>query len=372
MRKIILILLITCLLAVQTSCSNSKNSDASKTASSTNQAVNGQVYKWPSEDWSTSPPQQQAVDSQQLDKADKRINENYPNIYSLLVVRNGYLVYERYYNGASEDTSNPVYSVTKSVLSALTGIAIHEKVLSNTDQKVSELIPDYFSSPDNTKKKEITLKNVLTMSGGLETIDSNYPGYFSSPDWLEYALGKPLTDEPGSKFVYNTGLTHLLSGVISAKSGMSAREYADKYLFGPLNIKVKRWDRDSKGTYGGGTGLYLTPRDMAKFGFLYLNRGKWEDKQLIPEEWVDESTKKQIHVNEEVDYGYLFWVQTMKDKTRNKSFETYRADGAGGQKIIVIPEVNTIAVVTANINSSSLDKADTQNLVEDYVLPAIK
>ncbi|MDF2984993.1 MAG: hypothetical protein K0R50_503 [Eubacterium sp.] len=371
MRKIVIILLITCLAVVQTSCSSSRDT-SDKSANSTEIAANGQVYQWPTEEWSTSTPEKQAIASEQLDKADKRIDENYPNIYSLLVVRNGCLVYEKYYNGASEDTYNPVYSVTKSVLSALTGIAVHEKVLSSTDQKVSDIIPDYFASLDNNKKKDITLKNVLTMTGGLETIDTNYPGFFSSPDWLEYALEKPLTNEPGSKFVYNTGLTHILSGIITAKTGMNTKEYADKYLFGPLNIKVKRWDRDSAGTYGGGTGLYLTPRDMAKFGYLYLNKGKWEDKQLIPQEWVEESTKKQIQASEEVGYGYLFWVQTMTDKTRNKLYETYRADGAGGQKIIVIPEINTIAVVTANLNSSSRDKADTQNLVEDYVLPAIK
>lgn len=364
MKKQIFFLLILCIFI--SGCSNGRNpaeEDASTESSG--------VFQWPTEKWSISSPEAQQIDSNLLNKADARIEENYPNIYSLLVVRHGFLVYEKYYRGMNEDSDNQVYSVTKSVMSALTGIALREKIITGTDQKVSELLPGYFSAIDNPKKKDITVKNVLTMSGGLETIDSDYAGYFTSGDWLDYAIKKPLTDEPGSKFTYNTGLTHFLSGIITEKSGMNTKEFADKYLFGPLNIKVKKWDIDRKGYYGGGSGLYLTPRDMAKFGFLYLNNGKWEDKQLIPQEWAAESTQKHIQPSDEVDYGYLFWIAPMTDKTRSKSYPTYRADGAGGQKIVVIPELDMLVVITANENSSSKDGADTQALIPDYILPAV-
>lgn len=326
---------------------------------------------WPTKEWSTSTPEEQGLDSAQLEKANQRINDNYPNIYSLLVIRHGYLVYEKYYQGMDVNSYNPVYSVTKSVMSALTGIALNENILENIDQKVSDLIPDYFTSVEDQKKKEISLKNVLTMTGGLETIDSDYDSYFSSPDWLAYALSKPVSDDLGKVFVYNTGLTHFLSGILTEESNMSTKEFAENYLFDSLNIHIKRWDSDFAGHYGGGAGLYLTPREMAKFGYLYLNKGKWEEKQIIPEEWVAASTSKQINVGPGLDYGYLFWIQDMTDKATDTTYHTYRADGAGGQKIIVIPELDMVVVVTADLYTSALDKTDDQQMVEDYVLPAV-
>lgn len=386
MRRLIIILLTVCVCVFQTGCSVSESSDigsketaASKVASSditeaaqsTNENAN--TKQWPNKKWSTATPESQGLNEQQLINTDKTINENYSNVYSLLIIKNGYMVFEKYYNGASENSYNPVFSVTKSVLSALTGIAVREKLVDNTRQKVSELIPVYFNEIDNPKKKDISIENVLTMTGGLESIDKNYYGYFTSRDWLQYSLKKPLTDEIGSKFVYNTGLTQILSEVISEKSGMDTKAFAEKYLFEPLNIKVKRWDTDPTGSYGGGTGLYLTARDMAKFGMLYLNNGKWDNKQIIPEEWVKASSTKQVGLDNNQDYGYLFWIKNMTNKTAGKTYYTYRADGAGGQKIVIIPELDMVVVVTADENRSSLRSAvDTQTLIEEYVIPAVK
>lgn len=257
-------------------------------------------------------------------------------------------------------------------MSALTGIAIREKLIPNIDQKISEILPEYFNGTDDANKKEITVKNVLTMSGGLETIDNDYSKYFSSGDWLDYAIKKPLTDKPGEKFTYNTGLTHFLSGVITKTSNMSTLEFAKKHLFSQIGISVDNWDIDQKGYYGGGAGLYIKPLDMAKFGYLYLNKGLWDGKQVIPEEWIEASTKKQINVKAGEDYGYLFWVQNMKDKVHNKEYFTYSAAGAGGQKIMVIPDLDMVVVITANMHAASNDKADTQDIIPDYILPAVK
>lgn len=361
------------LVTAQTGCSNLHNSEKESSSSEdVSLPAVSQTAQWPNKEWDVSAPEEQGIDSELLEKADQRIQENYPNVYSLLVVRNGFLVYEKYYQGMDKDSYNPVYSVTKSVMSALTGIAIEKNILNNTDQKVSELIPEYFVSIDNEKKKDITLENVLTMTGGLESIDNNYPGYYSSYDWLDYALCKPLVDEPGDKFVYNTGLTHFLSGVITEKSEMGTKKFAEKYLFNPINIKVKRWDYDSRKCYGGGAGLYLTPQDMAKFGYLYLNKGNWDGKQIIPEEWVTESTSKHISTDSGFDYGYLFWIYDSKNANTGKTFSTYSALGAGGQKIIIIPDLDLIVVITADYYSASLDGSDDELLVQDYVLPAIK
>lgn len=332
--------------------------------------TSSKTAQWPTDGWSVSAPEKQGIDSNQLDKASRRILENYPNVYSLLVVRNGFLVYEKYYAGADKNSAYEVFSITKSVMSALTGIAIREKLIEDTEQKVSELIPSYFNSIDDENKKNITVESVLTMRGGLDAVDSNYRGYYSSPDWVTYALNKPMTTKLNEEFVYNTGLPHFLSRIIFEKSEMSTKDFAQKYLFEPLNMRVDNWDADRAGCHGGGSGLYLTPTDMAKFGYLYLNHGKWDGQQVIPEEWVSESTAHKVTTSPELDYGYLFWLQDMENKSNGQIYATYRADGAGGQQIVVIPKIDTVIVVTANLYSSSVDKSDTQSLIKDYVLPA--
>ncbi len=378
--KRILCMVIACCVLPLVGCANGAavlpGSEAvtAESSSAAGAASSGKISEgslWPTKGWSTSAPEEQGIDPALLEKADARIGENYPNIYSLLLVRHGKLVYEKYYRGMNENSANPVYSVTKSVLSALTGIAIREKLVENIDQKVSAFMPEIFSDLDNPQKNDITLQNVLTMSGGLATIDDDYGAYFSSRNWLSYALQKPLTDKPGEKFVYNTGLTHFLSGIITKTSAMSTKDFAEKFLFSQIGISVEQWDRDMSGYYCGGSGLYLTPRDMAKLGYLYLNKGRWDGKQIVPEEWVAASTQKQITVHEGLDYGYLFWIQPMQDTVHNKTYATFRADGAGGQKVVVIPELDTVVVITADMFSASVDKADTQELIPAYILPAI-
>lgn len=364
MRKVLAVLFVSLFIISSSGCSG--NTDKK------NNGDVGQAASWPTAQWSTSTPEEQGVDADLLSNADKRIVANYPNVYSLLVVRHGYLIYEKYYQGMNRNSANPVYSVTKSVMSALTGIAIREKLIENVNQKISEFLPDYFTNGSDERKNDITIKDVLTMSGGLESIDSNYSAYFSSGDWLKYAIDLPMTDQPGEKFVYNTGLTHFLSGVIAKTSKMTTMDFADKYFFSKIGMSIKTWNADQNGIYGGGTGLSIRPVDMAKFGYLYLHKGLWDGDQVVPQNWITESTKKQISARPGVDYGYLFWLETLKDKTHGKDYDTFRADGAGGQKIMVIPKLDMVVVVTANEQSSSIDKSDTQAIITDYVLPAVK
>ncbi len=325
---------------------------------------------WPVESWSESTPEAQGISSSELEKSDGYIRENYKSVSSLLVIRHGYLVYEKYYNGTEENTSEQVYSVTKSVMSALTGIALQQKLIESVDQSVAELVPDYFTEIDDTRKKNITVKEVLTMTGGLQSIDNDYNGYFSSPDWLSQTLKMPLSDDPGTKFVYNTGLTQFLSNIITSQSGMNTENFAQKYLFSEIGIQIGGWQQDQKGFYGGGYGISMTPGDMARFGYLYLNNGQWNGKQILPESWIEESSKKQIQADNDTDYGYLFWLQTVHDSIKNVDYFTYRADGAGGQKIIIIPKLDMVAVITADWDSNSKDD-DTQNIIFNYVIPAV-
>jgi len=342
MRKLFIRLLVIFTLLLTAGCSSAANkTDKSGTESptkaethsgdSTTNGKGSETKIWPTEKWNTSTPEEQGLDSKFLSDADKRIHDNYPNVYSLLVVRHGYLVYEKYYQGSSSKSYNQVYSVTKSVMSALTGIAIREKLITSVDQKISDFLPDYFKNIDDANKKDITLYNALTMSGGLEPIDNNYYAYASSADWLDYALKNKLVNKPGEKFAYNTGLPHFLSAIITNTSKTSTLDFANKYLFSEIGISVEKWEMDQHGYYGGGAGLYMKPEDMARFGYLYLNNGLWDGKQIIPKEWVKESTKKHIEADTKRDYGYLFWLQDINDKVHSKTYSTISADGYGGQ-----------------------------------------
>ena len=321
--------------------------------------------------WRTSTPAEQGLDIAFLDNADKRIQDNYPNIYSLLVVKNGFIVYEKYYQGMNENDANPVYSVTKSVMSALTGIAINDGLLKGVDQKVSDIVPNYFTKVDDKRKKDITVKNVLTMQGGLESVDNNFGSFYMSRDYFDYTVKKPMNIDPGTKFSYNTGLTQFLSAIIEETSKMSTYEYAQKKLFRPLGIEGVKWHCDLEGHYSGGFGLSLTPRDMAKFGYLYLKNGVWNGVQIIPQQWIKDSTSNQVTVDSDSAYGYLFWLKEVKDKD-GKVLEAYAAAGSGGQYIVVVPQLDIVTVITANDNSRSNDKSDTVDIMWDYVFKAVK
>ena len=296
-------------------------------------------------------PGEQGLDSGVLAASEKRINDNYPNIYSLLVVRHGYMVYEKYYQGMDGNRYNPVYSVTKSVMSALTGIAMYQKLLKGPEQKLSDLLPQYFTDRNEPDKASITIDNVLTMTSGLDSVDTNYGAFFSSRDWMDYAIKKPMKDKPGEKFSYNTGVPQFLSGAIAEASNMTTKDFAQTNLFTPMGILVQRWDADSTGVNGGGAGLYLTPSEMAKFGLLYLKNGAWDGKQIIPKEWVQQSVKQQVRFQDVrgYGYGYMFWVQTFKSNTTGKSYPSFFASGAGGQYIVIVLDLDLVAVVTANL-----------------------
>ncbi|MEF2966762.1 serine hydrolase [Paenibacillus sp. M1] len=314
--------------------------------------------------WPEASPGELGADGELLLQMEEEVTENYPAINSLLIVKNGNIVYEKYFNNATKDTPVPVYSVTKSVMSALTGIAIEQGYFMGTDQKLSEFLPAIKEQEDK-RKQEITIRHALTMTGGLERVDDNYYAWYYTSDWVASAVGLPLTDEPGAVFEYNTGLPHLLSGALTEASGMSTKEFADKYLFGPLEITNYNWDHDSTGVYNGGNTLFLLPRDMAKFGYLYLNKGKWGDRQIVPGDWVEASTRKQVSAYDGGEYGYLFWIMNVSDSQGNL-LSAYEANGYLGQHIRVIPELDTVVVVTSSQDSN------VHGLVESYIVPALE
>lgn len=365
MKRIFILIISLTVIFSLCSCNTQARQDLHKTST-----AGGKV--WPTEAWSISTPEEQGLDSERLAKADTLIKQIHPSVYSLLVIRHGYLVYEKYYCGATADTANPVYSVTKSFMSALTGIAIQQKLIKSLDQPVDDLVPDYFKNIDDPRKKGITIQNVLTMTGGLQSIDDNFGAYYLSPDWFRYALEKPFINNLETKFVYNTGLTQSLSNILTKVSGMDTKRYAEKYLTSTIGINIVSWDHDSNGFYGGGSGLHLTPRDMAKFGYLYLNCGQWNGKQVIPKAWVEESTQKHISADHGCDYGYLFWLSTVHNAAKNVDYRIYCANGSGGQQIVVAPGLDMITVITANAALTPKDDYSIYNIFKDYVFPAVQ
>lgn len=330
-----------------------------------------QNASFPTEQWSKALPEELGIDSYILDKADKLIKRKYPNFKSMLVIRKGYLVYEKFYNNFYPKQLNSVYSVTKSVMSALTGIAIEQGLISSIKDKVSDYIPQYFMDIDDARKNDITIENVLTMMGGLSSIDENYTTYFLAQDWVEAALKMPMNNAPGEAFEYNTGLTQLLSAVIEETSDMSVLEYANEYLFSKIGMNVNRWDHDEFGSHGGGFGLYLTSYDMARFGYLYMNKGNWDGQQIIPEQWVLDSTAKKIQISETQDYGYLFTLEQITDTVNDKTYSMYQAYGSGGQIIMVIPELDLLIVISCNASISPTVKPMTRDIITDYILPSV-
>lgn len=319
--------------------------------------------------WKESKPQEQGVNVELLGQMEGDIKKNHTRMKSLLIVKNGSIVYEKYYHNTKPNEKSGIFSITKSIMSALTGIALDRKIFTGTDQTLADLLPDEFQKQTDGRKRSITLEHVLTMTGGLLPVDEAIDKWFASPDWAAYAIGRPLVLTPGSKFSYNTGLTHLLSAALTKATGESTKKFADDNLFGPMGITNYQWDQDSTGVYCGGSNLYMTPRDLAKFGILYLHQGKWQDRQLVPQEWVNASVQKKTEVDAGTGYGYLFWLTTMKD-SQGKELFTYEANGYGGQHIRVVPELDSVIVVTSDYRSQ--EQSDANDLMRKYIVPALR
>lgn len=298
---------------------------------------------WPAQGWKTSLPAEQGIDADVLKGVDDEIRNKFPDIYSLLVIKNGRLVFEEYYSVVDQEMIGPVYSVTKSVMSILIGIAIDQGAISSVDQKVSDFLPELFTSDIDPAKKDITLHHLLTMTPGFEWEDRGqvFWEWLFSSDFIKFTFDLDLESPPGEKFTYSTAVSHVLSGILTRATGMNALDYAKTYLFKPLGIEDVKWSQCPKGFNKGGTGLQLKPRDMAKIGYLYLNNGNWEDKSIVSENWVKASSVFQVEGDFDYGYGYQWWIKDIN------GCSSYRAWGRGGQFIVVIPELDTVMVVTS-------------------------
>jgi CubicO group peptidase (beta-lactamase class C family) len=329
---------------------------------------------WPTAGWQTSAPEEQDVDAAKLNEAMDSLTRQSLPIDSLLVVRHGYIVYENYPRLIYDaETSHPAYSITKSFMSALIGIALKDGYIKGMDQKLPDLFPERTIQNMDELKKQITLEHLLTMTGGQEWNEWRYAYTDPRNDWIkalrsedvvQYILDLPMAVQPGRVWNYNGGYSFLLSSLVSTSSRQSTLEFAEKHLFGPLGIKGATWSKHRSGIYDGAGGLQMTPRDMAKFGLLYLNEGKWDGKQIIPADFVAKSVSTLHTVSANTGYGYESWWTHPNDGI-------YYAAGIYGQRIYVVPELDLVVVVTANIQGADPEPL-LQAMMNQYIIPACK
>jgi CubicO group peptidase (beta-lactamase class C family) len=320
---------------------------------------------WPTEGWKTAAPEEVGIDSEMLAEVSGIIQEGELGVDSLLVVRDGYLVMDEYYGEFSRGERHNIYSCTKSVVSTLIGIAIEEGYVEGLNQTLLDFFPDRTPQNMSAWKEEITLENLLTMTAGFDARDSWLYEWEclgkmrESPDALQYVLDLGVIEEPGTRFEYTNGVSHLLSCIINETTGMSTLGYAFDSLFTPLGIDDVEWKNDSLGKNWGYSSLYLTPHDMAKFGHLFLNNGTWDGEQIVPEAWVGEATRKHVDAPLWPGYGYQWWVD---------EWGFYLALGYGGQLIFVVPEDDLVVVFTGS-DDEVPQFAD--GLLRQWILPAV-
>jgi len=330
-------------------------------------AAEKQPDYWPTSSWKTASPESQGVDSELLVKMLDTIWKKYIYIDSVLVIRNGYILLDAYNYPFDSNTRHNIYSCTKSVSSALIGIAIDKRYIKNINQPLIDFFPKYATKNFNADKKAITLKHLLTMTSGLYCRDSylyNWSGLMQmrfSKNWVKFMIDLPMAEEPGTRFEYCNGVSFLLSAILQEQTHENALSFAEKNLFGPIGITNVRWPSNPQGITIGYGELQMRPRDMAKFGFLYLNNGVWDGQQIISSQWIKESTSKHINATLVPGYGYQWWIVNP---------DIYTAIGHMGQFIMVVPKKNLLAVFTSSLARE--DFYTPLGLLSAYIVPAAK
>jgi CubicO group peptidase (beta-lactamase class C family) len=314
-------------------------------------------------------------------------------------VKDQKLVFEQYYSGKKfnlgQYTGETGYdmndlhvlcSATKSVTSALFGIAIDKGYINSIEQKVFDFFPEYADLlAHKSNKRKMTIKHLLTMTSGLTYDDESLPytdpnndmnRFFSSSDPIKFLLAKPLFAEPGAVFDYNNCNTNIIGQIISKAVNKRIDVFAKEYLFTKLGIEQQQWQIVRNNVVLCSGDLHLRPRDMAKFGLLFLNEGEWKGEQIISSEWCDISTAVFLNPNDYTNefpwangYGFQWWQKTFS--YNSKSYNSYFASGWGGQIIIIIPELNLVIVTTAGYWYEA-ETISPFSIVSDYIIPSVK
>jgi len=326
--------------------------------------------------WQFSSPEAQGLNSKILNKAfDEAEQSGFMDC--LLIIKNRHIVAEKYYNVYNKSKAHNVKSVSKSFLSAITGIALREGYIENLDLKMLSFFPEYDSPLLDARKKDITIRHLLMMRAGLQHERYNYSQLYGSENWIKSTIEFPLTYDPGSTFSYNTFETHLLSAILTKSSGMSTKDLMEKYLLNPMKISLDNWELGPNGYYFGGNSMEFSPRDMAVLGYLYLHNGFMNGKQIVPADWVEKSLTNYTGFSDNewgylksVNYGYLWWLGEME------GYQTFQAVGYGGQFVMCFPGLDMIIVTTAK-TKINWDKSDQQighilSIIANNIMQAIR
>ncbi len=324
--------------------------------------MRGQVATEPVFEWASSVPELQGVASAPLEAMFARIDREQLPIDGFVLVRNGVIVAERYYGGYGPDTRHAMYSVTKSFTATALGIALDRGLVSGVEAPALSFFPGMAVQDLTPAKQRMQVRHLLTMATGHTTDTTN--AVSASADWVKAFFDLPLPEEPGTRFLYNSGASVVVSGIVQATTGMTTEAFARQTFLGPMGVTNLVWEQGPHSLSIGGWGLWLTPRDMARAGLLWLNRGKWPGGRLVSASWVEASSRRQISNGTTGDwgvgYGYQFWLNP---------FGGFRADGYGGQLIFVLPDRNVVAVFTSRPTGAPVPVAF--DLMSAYVIPAI-
>lgn len=295
-----------------------------------------------------------------------------PRLNSLLISHQGELLLEEYYNGTDPRRPANMKSASKSVISALVGLAIEQGYIESVDVPIARYFPEYISETENSDKLEITIENLLTMQSGLETTSNrNYGRWVLSDNWVEFAINRPLVAQPGTDMLYSTGSTHLLSAILTRATGMDTKSFAQQALTRPLGYAMNYWSQDPQGIYFGGNDMEMTPRQMLLFGELYLNNGEFAGEQIIPASWVKASYQPRAHSprGQGRFYGYGWWLRDLA------GMQVPVAWGFGGQLIFVVKELNLVVVATSDSDPGPQRRGhlrELYDLVEKEILLPVK
>lgn len=321
--------------------------------------------------------EEQNIDSALLEQAYVAARNN-GGVLSLIVARNNVVVADEYFIADRTDTTNSIRSVTKSVVSALIGIAIDNGYINSIDDEIGPYLQQI--AVFDEEKGKISIRHLLTMSSGfpwqeLDATATDYSKWARASNQVNYLLALPIINPPGNVFTYNSGASHLLSVILELSTGMSTYHFARDYLFQPLGISRKlEWSVDQQEYYNGSSTLRLGPHEMFRFGLLFLNNGAHNGEQILPADWVHLSTQTHITTDDAVPfgpgYGFLWWTGTAANH------DCYFANGWGGQFIFNVPDLN-LTIVAQSDWSAGLRPAheqwwDTINIIINQILPAVK
>jgi len=353
--------------------------------SSENQTNNHIEIPQPDDVWNTASVESVGISPKPISDLLKQIrNGAIPNMHSLLIVKNNTLVVDEYFNGSHRDDVHTQQSVTKSVTSLLTGIAMHQEDIQATDGVVN-LFQSKYPVIDQLDdfKNDLTWADLLSMRTGMAWNENPYEGSplqtlnQSSGDWVKFVLDQPMERKPGTFFRYNSGAAILLGGMIRESTGMSTDAFARENLFEKIGIENARWYRspyDQLPHTGGG--LLLRSRDMANIGQLVLNEGKWDGNQVVPKTWIDQIKIRLTQTRRgyyHAWYSYMWWILPYEKNNVNSpaSDDIITASGAGGQWIFIVPRHNLVVVVTANAQNGEQELAPVEFLYS-VIVPACK